>query len=264
MRLVWFLWWAIAAVAVAEVRSGHAVAALVAGSDGYTGGKPVELGIRLRMDEGWHTYWINPGEGGMPLSAEWDLPEGWVAGPLLHPVPNRFMTGELAGYGYEGEVVIPVFLTPPAGADGSADIKVSLSWLTCDDSACVPGDAELGIELAHGVSGPGRGVAAIAAALKRVPQPLAGADLRVAVSDAQVVLDVGLPVGVDPTGCEVFAATPTVLDSGQRLRLTEAGNRWQATAAANEYADGPPTKLDLVLTGGKLEKPVLLRWESEP
>ena len=249
--------------ALAGVRSGHAEADLIQASAGYQAGKPVEVGIRLKLDAGWHTYWRNPGEGGMALSVDWKLPDGWVAGPLLHPVPVRFMTGELPGYGYEEEVVIPVFLTAGASAEGPAEVAAELSWLSCDDSACVPGDASLSLGFEQGNKGPGPGAAVIAKALEKVPQPVAGGRLSVDADNGSLRLFVALPDGLDPTGCEVFPATPATVDHSKPIRLLEGEGGWEATVPANEYATGAPDELELVLSGGKLEKPLLLRWTAE-
>lgn len=87
-------------VSIAAVRSGKAEVDWLSVSATVAPGKPVQTALRLVVDPGWHTYWENPGEGGMGISVKWDLPAGWTAGALEHPVPQRFMTGELAGFGY--------------------------------------------------------------------------------------------------------------------------------------------------------------------
>ena len=33
------------------------------------------VGVKFRLDPGWHTYWINPGDSGEKASFEWKLPE---------------------------------------------------------------------------------------------------------------------------------------------------------------------------------------------
>lgn len=48
----------------AAVKSGHAAAALVAGVSSYEAGKSFQVAIRLTVDPGWHTYWVNPGSAG--------------------------------------------------------------------------------------------------------------------------------------------------------------------------------------------------------
>ena len=38
---------------------------------------------------GWHGYWLNPGDAGLPMDVQWQLPEGFAVGPLRYPVPAR-------------------------------------------------------------------------------------------------------------------------------------------------------------------------------
>ena len=37
----------------------------------------------------WHGYWSNPGDAGLGMELDWDLPEGWEAGEPLYPLPKR-------------------------------------------------------------------------------------------------------------------------------------------------------------------------------
>ena len=243
------------------VKSGHAEAELLAASEGYSPGTPMQLGIQLKLDSGWHTYWMNPGESGTTISIDWVLPENWVAGKVLHPVPVRFLTGELAGFGYEKEVVMPVSLTPPTNANGKVTIQANVSWLTCDDSSCMPGQATLTMELEQRI-GPGSGADEIAEGLALVPAPMTGAKLDVTTQEKVVTLDVTLPEGLDATGSDVFPATASVLDIRKPIKLWQHGSGWRTQVPLNEYASGPPEKLEIVLANGKLESPLMLTWES--
>jgi thiol:disulfide interchange protein DsbD len=242
----------------AAVHSGHATAELT-GASSYAAGKAIPVGIRLKMEPGWHSYWVNPGDSGVPLKAVWTLPDGWKAGPLLQPVPKRFMTGDLPGFGYEGEATFVVSLTPPPSAAGAAELKVKLSWLTCNENACVPGDVDLTLKLAPGESGVGKG---IDAALEKIPVTLTGSSLAVDEKEDGVHLRLTLPDGVDGTGLSAYPATAQVLDTGAKLDFTKDGPAWICTAKKNEYADGPLTKLELVLAGGKLPHPLTVTWEK--
>ncbi len=251
----------------AAVKSGHAEAELIAGVPSYQPGKSFPVAVRLTVDPGWHTYWINPGIGGMPVKATWTLPEGWTAGELQQPVPKRFMTGDLPGFGYEGETVFLVDLTPPAGATGEAECKVKLAWLTCDDSACVPGDAELSVKLPAGDGKPGKEAAVVEAARGKMPavppdrDPLfevLGAEER----ESRLILIVQ-GSDVDLAGVSAFPATPDVIDPAEPLIFEKGKDAWIATVKKSEYLDGPATQLDIVLAGGKLKQPLLLSWRAE-
>ncbi|MGE5600817.1 MAG: protein-disulfide reductase DsbD domain-containing protein, partial [Pseudomonadota bacterium] len=61
---------------------------LVAEGPAQPGGE-VELAIEMRTQPGWHGYWLNPGDAGLPMSVKWELPPGYSVGPLRYPVPGR-------------------------------------------------------------------------------------------------------------------------------------------------------------------------------
>jgi DsbC/DsbD-like thiol-disulfide interchange protein len=247
----------------AGVKSGHGEAELIANSASYKPGAPITMGIRLKVEEGWHTYWSNPGVGGMPLKVTWTLPEGWRAGELRQPVPKKFMTGELPGFGYEKEAIFLTNLTPPAEAQGDAEVKVKVSWLTCNDSSCVPGDAELSLNLPAGEGKPGGEVAAIFQAEKKVPVSLEGAELTVEEAGNILTLRLKTPPGINLQGSVIYAATPEVVDPAATIVFKLAKTEWIATVKKNEYADGPPTLLDIVLFGGMLQKPYSVSWSAK-
>ena len=163
--------------AAGPLRSGPAEASLLADAASYQAGVPFLAALRLKLDPGWHTYWHQPGEGGMAPSLEWKLPPGWKAGETGFPPPKRFLTGDLANFGYKGEVLLTVQLTPPPAdaaanvAQPAARIALDASWLNCDDSACLPGDASLSLLLPAGEPQASAEAAAIQAARRAVPHP---------------------------------------------------------------------------------------------
>jgi len=248
--------------ASAAVRSGHATAEWVASSATYQASKPILTAIRLSVDPGWHAYWVNPGESGMKPGIEWTLPAGWTAGPVGWPVPIRFETGGLAGFGYVGEVLLPVTLTPPAGASGPVALEAKVTWLTCSDDACVPGEGALKLELK-----PGEPLATafeplltkVSAAL---PKPVEGLALEVKDDGKKLSLTLRAPSGTDSAAFEVFPATPQVLDSAAPIRFVKAGEAWTASVPKSEYLEGTPESLELVLTGGGLPHPATVVWRK--
>jgi len=103
-------------------------------------GTTVTAGLELTMDDGWHTYWINPGEAGIATSVEWTLPKGVSAGPVHWPVPEKFTALGSTGYGYHGKTIllVPLTITSDA-APGQATISGKVSWLECKE-LCIPRD----------------------------------------------------------------------------------------------------------------------------
>jgi thiol:disulfide interchange protein DsbD len=86
----------------AVVENAQIRAELVAHApQGIGPGKPLWLGLQLRHATGWHTYWKNPGDSGLPTELHWTLPSGWQASAIEWPLPQRVQIGALANYGYE-------------------------------------------------------------------------------------------------------------------------------------------------------------------
>ena len=126
----------------------HIAAAFVADSTAVVPGKPFTAGMHLRIEPGWHTYWQNPGDSGLPVSVKWNLPPGWKAGPLQWPLPEKHVEEIGTTYGYEGEVLLLAELTPPGDLPQGASVtlEASVSWLVCSKT-CVPGHAIVNLTL---------------------------------------------------------------------------------------------------------------------
>jgi len=116
----------------------HSARAAVAPGERFT------IVLRETINEGWHTYWRNPGDSGEPTSLTWALPQGWQAGDIQWPAPHAVPFAMLVNYGYEGEVLFPVEITVPANAQPGSTVTLSAEayWLVCSD-ICIPEDATL-------------------------------------------------------------------------------------------------------------------------
>jgi thiol:disulfide interchange protein/DsbC/DsbD-like thiol-disulfide interchange protein len=172
------------AALLADEGTDHVQAVLVAEHDGVAPGEAARLGVRLRHAPHWHTYWVVPGDAGLPTQLRWALEPGYQAGPIEWPAPQRLRAGNLANYGYEGEILLPVAVrVPPSARVGStAHFRVRADWLVCND-LCIPGGADLSLELpvrAPADLRPSTESGEFAAARARVPAPLhlAGASAR--------------------------------------------------------------------------------------
>src|SRR5262245_21035724 len=137
-------------------------------------GSTIWVGLRQRIAPGWHTYWINPGDSGEPLSIEWMLPAGLSAGPIIWPRPERLPVGPFVSYGYTGEVVLLTQLTAPASlAVGTpVTLRGHASWLVCE-KICIPEEAlvELTLPVITGKPALAPTAPAIEQARRAVPTP---------------------------------------------------------------------------------------------
>ncbi len=135
------------------VRDGRVEAELLTQDTALIRGTTEQVGVRLTMDEGWHTYWKNPGDSGMATSITWDLPEGFVAGEIEWPVPEYFEVGGLASYAYEGEILLPVKIeVPEAYAADEVTLRAKVDWLVCKEQ-CEPGSVALEVTVPVGSRG---------------------------------------------------------------------------------------------------------------
>jgi DsbC/DsbD-like thiol-disulfide interchange protein len=119
--------------------------------DGVTPGKEVWVGLQLQHQPEWHTYWKNSGDSGLPTQLQWTLPPGVVAGEIAWPTPKKIPIGNLANYGYEGTVLLPVPLkiTPdfkPSVLGRDVEVKLKASWLVCKKE-CIPEDGEFSLKI---------------------------------------------------------------------------------------------------------------------
>jgi thiol:disulfide interchange protein len=113
-------------------------------------GQRFTIGFVMTPRPGWHTYWENPGDSGMPTRAEWTVPEGVTVSALRYPVPETYVVAGLMNHVYSGENVLLADVSVPQSASGNLPLKVRLDWLVCDDKICVPEGADLTLPLVTG------------------------------------------------------------------------------------------------------------------
>ncbi len=149
---------------------------LVAGNDTVVPGGTEYIGVRLRIQRGWHVYWCNPGDSGARPRIRLKAPEGLAVGEIAWPRPIIFEGHDETTYGYADDVTL---LVPVTAADdlaaGLITLDVEAEWLVCK-RACLMGDAsgQVTITVPH----PGDNALRVrenrlADAMSRLPVPIA-------------------------------------------------------------------------------------------
>ena len=144
-----------AAAAQASAQTRHSKVALVSEhaslpNDGGT----ITVGLRLEPDRGWHAYWTNPGDAGLPATLRWTLPDGFAAGEPRYPTPHVIPFGDLVTYGFDEPILLLVDIEVPAGLTASSvALAAKARWVVCDDELCVPDQASLALTLPVGDGG---------------------------------------------------------------------------------------------------------------
>lgn len=218
--------------------------------DGADAGKTVWLGLQLTHQPEWHTYWKNSGDSGLPTTLQWTLPPGVLAGEIAWPLPKKIPIGNLANYGFDGTVLLPVPLTitpdfKPSLPNSEIEIKLKASWLVCRKE-CVPEEGEFALRLPVRGSTALNG-AAFDASFKAQPKALSG-DSRVAVEGNSLKVSVaGLPPALQGKTLEFFPETPEVIETAAKWTQHWQGALWTASVPLSEQRSQSPSLMPLVL-----------------
>jgi thiol:disulfide interchange protein len=167
------------ALAPLSADGAHTQARLILSADTARPGDTVMAGVHLHMDPGWHTYWRNSGQSGMPTTNIWQLPKGVTVGEIQWPVPEKSPEQDLTTYIYEKDAVllVPLKLAPDL-PPGPLEIKGKIEWLECA-KACVPGSASVQATLTIGTeSKPSKDADLIATWQKKLPKSVDAAKAR--------------------------------------------------------------------------------------
>ncbi|MFQ5562672.1 MAG: protein-disulfide reductase DsbD family protein [Parvularculaceae bacterium] len=161
----------------APVRTEHANSEMLVAREGFAPGETTWFAFSQKLQPGWHVYWRNPGDSGLPLEFNWTLPEGFTPGEPVYPTPERIPIGPLANYGHHDDPVFLAGVTAPADArlGDEVVVKVTASWLICEE-ICVPeeGSFELTMPIVASPRENSKGAAAIAKARSQTPAAYKG------------------------------------------------------------------------------------------
>jgi thiol:disulfide interchange protein DsbD len=127
----------------------HTKTQLLASVKSIQPGSSFTVGLLMTMDKGWHTYWKNSGEAGLPTRIQWTLPKGVEARSIRWPLPHKYNeSGEVLTYGYEKENMLLIDITTPKALTlgSTATLKANVNWLECEH-LCVPGSSNVELTL---------------------------------------------------------------------------------------------------------------------
>lgn len=189
-------------------------------------GQAARLMLRLDLDPGWHVYWTNPGDGGLPTEVTPRLPEGWRFSPPRWPAPARFEeAGGVTAFGYDRRVDVPLEVQVPRSArvGTRAPIEVVARWLVCEE-VCLPGEATLSGVLPVEARPRPWNHGAFQAAAARAPVPASAPD--------------------SPATVEVEGSWSGAAPGPARFTLTA---RWRADPGEVDWIPGPGEGLEASL-----------------
>ena len=224
---------------------------------GVQAGQPLWVGLQLKHQPDWHSYWRNPGDSGLPTQLELNLPAGITAGPVMWPLPLKLKAGHLTNYGFENTVLLAVPLTVSkqftANASPTLDIQGHANWLVCR-LECIPqeGDFALRIPIQSSFA---PNAAAFASVLAQQPQSMPSVQANTRFEAQRLVLQIsGLPAALQGKPLQVFPETAELLESAAdlhpRAQQSWQGDVWTAQLPLSPLRLTDPQQVGFLLTAG--------------
>ena len=208
--------------------------------------------VNFAIKPGWHIYWRNPGDSGLPTAIEWDLPPGFSAGSIRWPVPEHFVQGGIGNYGYAGsaDLLVPITAARDLVPGDTAVLAGEASWLVCAD-ICIPGGAKLSLSLpvAAGPVAVDPTAAALFAGIRRqlpLPAPFETRFNSDAHEYRLRVPESALVGRRDPSGT-FFPSNDALIDHAAETRATRRADGLEIVMPKAAAAAAVPPTLDGVL-----------------
>jgi thiol:disulfide interchange protein/DsbC/DsbD-like thiol-disulfide interchange protein len=245
---------------------------MVHAPQGVAPGQPLWVGLNIAHQPEWHTYWKNPGDSGLPTELTWTLPAGITAGEIAWPTPKKIPIGNLANYGYENTVLLPVPLTVSPGFSASQlTVQLSASWLVCKQE-CIPQAGEFTLTLPARSSSAANG-RVFEAAWAASPRALAGGSGQINVETKAISVSVaGLPAAWRGQALDFYPETGGVTAPAGTMAQAWKDGMWTAQVPLSAHRSDSPQRMPVVLAladgkgtanpAWRIELPVNGDWPS--
>ncbi len=215
-------------------------------------GDTLTVGLLIEPAPGFHTYWKGPGVVGVATNIEWTLPEGFKAGPILWPPPEKTLMAGIGANGYRSEQILLTDITVPEELKvDDVTIKAKVAWMACSTS-CHPGIEEFELNLPVLQEGNESSIdEVIAKKFQEVRQtipPSAPESWRFSISLPKantIALAVDIPEFKDSDASEIqFFSYDHQVDSDERQRVLPTRNgRFVLKLPRPEFAPPDPASL---------------------
>ncbi len=230
----------------APVTTPHTKVELLAENDAIIPGQPFWIAYRIHAAPGWHTYWRNPGDSGLPSELNLQLPDSWQLGELHWPTPELISTPPFATHAYHGEVLLLAQITPPAQIDfPTVTLAGQAAWLVCKE-LCLRETAPLSLTLTVAKTATAINQARFNKARSRWPRAHPDWQLSATRHGNETYLLINGPNPL-PTPIHFFPYVGDQIEPAapQRLEQTTEGHRLRLTVS--QFSDQPFGELNGVI-----------------
>ena len=180
------------------------------------------VGLNLTMQEGWYTYWRMPGDSGLAPAMDWSSSKNVKTVEVHWPAPRRYAASDLQSFGYEGDVIFPLTVTPVTPGE-DVTLALKLNVVVCHE-ICIPQTMDLTLSVPKGpaVSGPDKG--ALDKAIKSLPsiEDRSNLKLQAAVLGKGAVVVTAWAKGGFDKDADVIVETPLSILTAPPERVSDS------------------------------------------
>ena len=185
-------------------------------------GSSLLVGLKMTPRPGWHGYWSNAGDSGLPPTVRWSAPAAIRFGPLQHPAPTLLRVMGLTSYVHAGPHVLIARITVDRALPLGTPLRITadVSFAVCSDRLCVPQRAQLSLQMVAGDGTATADATLLRQSLARQPKALPPGMFD--VENGQLTLQVPAAARLDPSRTRFFPDENGFFDASRASALSTA------------------------------------------
>ena len=187
----------------------------------------VDLALEIDFGQGWHSYWVAPGDAGLAPRFSWEASENLKNIEVFYPAPERKDEVGFTVFGYGDKVSLPLRATlEEVGAP--LKLALDLDVMVCHE-ICIPQKMNLELALNKGERGQSAYAPKVERSFKTLPQEtLSNLEIKNVVSGPEALVlniydaqafekDFDVYAYLDD-GAYALTAVPEIIKSGEDAR----------------------------------------------
>jgi len=203
-------------------------------------GGQIDIAIRQNIIDGWHTYWVNAGDSGEPMTITWDAPDGVTFSNINEPTPKRVEYPPLVNFGHYKQPIFTQTITIDDDFTGDQlDINGRAMWLVCEE-ICIPEEQNISVSIPVNNNGTAINERLFTNAKSKMPEPVDWVTTYTRNGDA-FALNVNVPATLhnQMTDVEIFPFDWGLIQTTSPIMadITDAGVTFTGKADNRELDD---------------------------
>jgi thiol:disulfide interchange protein DsbD len=229
---------------------GNVSAKLYSNKSEIAAGDEIILAVEFKIKNNWHIYWENPGDAGMATTLEFSLPDGFEAGKVLYPYPDKFKTEGLTSYGYKNKTVLLTKIKVPNNLKVNSNYKINVKalWLECKD-ICIPGETDLELTLKATPKAKATQNNTFSDYSRKIPKSVQGLVSNIQILEKSAKIELKFPDYFEHNSLnfDIFPLNQAIFAHSQKPKITKDKNKFLIELDFDPFKVELPEKLEFVL-----------------